>query len=100
MLLKERNIRCSFFFHADPEVVSLGYIEAMAENDISLDEFRKRVMSELDDVPANFIFTRRNVPIGMRQEKKRNISYVRSDDNVICIRIDSSISGDVPPAPN
>jgi len=73
-----------------PETRSVGFIDVDPMEDVNLEDLRKRVLVELDHVPSNFIFTRKGVPIGTRQEKKRTLSYIRADGNVICIRIDST----------
>jgi len=71
---------------------SLGYIEVRDGEQIKLEECRQRILNELDEVPNNFIFTRKGVPIGLRQEKKRTIQYIASADNAITIRIDSTVA--------
>lgn len=78
----------------DQPIIHLGFLEVKS-TEVLLDEIRQRIHQELDDVPENFIFLRKRVPIGVRQEKKRPISYVVSSDDVISIRVDNSNRGGV-----
>jgi hypothetical protein len=44
-------------------------------------------------VPEGFIFTRKSVPIGVRQEQKRTVHYVANADMTVQIRVDPTGRG-------
>eukprot|EP01006_Ploeotia_vitrea_P034415 TRINITY_DN65751_c1_g2_i1.p1 TRINITY_DN65751_c1_g2~~TRINITY_DN65751_c1_g2_i1.p1 ORF type:complete len:957 (-),score=493.92 TRINITY_DN65751_c1_g2_i1:499-3369(-) len=65
----------------EEDVESLGFVEVM-DGGIMLQALRRKIQDELDDVPPNFIFLRKDVPIGHRQETKRSLKYIVSNDSI------------------
>jgi hypothetical protein len=55
--------------------------------------YSSRAQTELDEVPEGFIFTRKSVPIGVRQEQKRTVHYVANADMTVQIRVDPTGRG-------
>lgn len=64
---------------------SAGFIEIVSSK-LKLAELRHRITCELDDIPKNFIFTKKGIPVGTRQEQTRTVRDVMSLAGVIYIR--------------
>jgi hypothetical protein len=73
----------------DDDKRALGAIEVKGGADMKLEELRQRIVAELEDVPDSFIFTRKGVPVGLRQEKKRDVGYVANNHDAVYIRADT-----------
>jgi hypothetical protein len=68
----------------------LGDVEVPTGEEVPLSELRKFISANMPAAPRNYIFLKSNVPIGVRQESKRDMLYV-AENGVISIRVDSGI---------
>eukprot|EP01006_Ploeotia_vitrea_P021544 TRINITY_DN53941_c0_g1_i1.p1 TRINITY_DN53941_c0_g1~~TRINITY_DN53941_c0_g1_i1.p1 ORF type:complete len:610 (-),score=355.31 TRINITY_DN53941_c0_g1_i1:1145-2974(-) len=70
---------------AGKKEVPIGFVE-LIDLRMMLSEFRQQIMSELDNVPPDFVFLRDSVPVGTRQEAKKGIEYILSQ-SIVRIRM-------------
>jgi hypothetical protein len=66
---------------------TLGCVDVRNPEIMTLAEFRRLILDELDRLPKEFIFTRHGVPVGLRQEVIRNVKYAANADNVVNIKV-------------